>query len=87
VLPDPDSPVWFHATIFNGVWTVIFTATLALVSALAPGNTLLLVENAVLFIVFGCLEVVSTAFYGKEWFFPSLPAESRVRRQLRTEAV
>jgi hypothetical protein len=65
VPPDPDSPVWFYATIFNGIWTVIFTTILSLTAALASSNTLLLVENALLFVIFACLEVVSTAFYGK----------------------
>jgi hypothetical protein len=66
VVPDPDSPVWFYATIFNGIATIVFTAILSLTAALAPDNTLLLIENGLLFVIFGCLEVVSTVFYGKE---------------------
>ena len=66
MLPDADSPIWFYATIFNGIWTVVFIAVLSLAAAVAVDNTLLLIENALLFVIFASLEVVSTVFYGKD---------------------
>jgi hypothetical protein len=66
VVPPADSDVWFYATIFNGVWTVIFTVLLTATTFLTPDDVALFVENAALFVIFGSLEVISTAFFSKE---------------------
>jgi hypothetical protein len=50
-LPDRDNPVWLYMSLSSIASAMVLIAVLLWVSAFAAGNTLLLAENVLLFVI------------------------------------